>query len=225
MQRAQLDTEDGHCCPWIRSLFIGLLLVSPCWPQAVPKMIMITTRLVDPKAAPNSFSSQPKTCWRAGTRYARVAEAPDWQNHVHGLVIVNEPDVWVINLFDKSGTHMVDSGPTFNAELPIFDLPQGSKMKLSTLEFGREMGFVNKNGARRSPGGMLQGRRTSRYDLTVDGRKLTLWADIKTQMPVRISLAEHGHIQTIEYLAYDENLPFDPSLFRPPAGISITERR
>jgi len=128
-------------------------------------------------------------------------------------------------LFDKSGKHIVDSGPTFEAELPIFDLSEGSKTKLSNLEFGREIDFVTRNGARPSPGEELQGRATVRYDLTVEGRKLTLWIDANTKLPLRIRLVENGHKQTIEYLAYDGSLPFDPSLFRPPPGISLTDSK
>lgn len=188
-------------------------------------MMKITTRLMSPKSAPGSFSSQAKTCWRAGTKYARVAEAPDLHNRIHELVVVNEPDVWIINLFDKSGKHIVDSGPTFDAELPIFDLPEGSKTRLSKLEFGREMNFMSKNGAKLSPGENFEGRPTARYDLVVDGRKLTLWTDIKTKAPVRISLVGDGQTQTIEYLAYDDGLPFDPPLFQPPAGINLTESK
>src|SRR5260370_15038215 len=103
-------------------LTVSLLLVSASLCQETSKtMTMFTTRLVEQKSIPGSFSSEAKTCWRAGTKYARVAEAPDARNRIHELVVVSEPDVWIINLFDKSGKHIVDSGPTFEAELPIFD--------------------------------------------------------------------------------------------------------
>lgn len=208
------------------TILLTVLLGFACLCQETPKtMTKITTRLISPKSAPGSFSGQAKTCWRAGTKYARVAEALDSHNHIHELVVVHEPDVWIINLFDNSGKHIVDSVPPFDAELPIFDMPEGSKAKLNKLEFGREMDFVVKNGARLSPGGSFQGKPTARYDLTVDGYKLTLWTNIKTKVPVRISLADGRQTQTIEYLAYDDGLSFDPSLFRPPAGITLTESK
>lgn len=204
----------------------SFLLVATCLCQDTPKvMTKITTRLVEPKPIPGSFSSQVKTCWRAGTKYARVAEAPDLQDHIHGLIIVSEPDVWVINLFDKSARHIVDSGPSFDAHLPIFDVAERSKTKLSKLEFGRELDFFIENGAKKSVGESLKGNPTARYDMIMGGHQLTLWTDAKTKKPVRISLTAGAEARTIEYLGYDEGVPFDSSLFKPPLGVTVTEAK
>ena len=93
------------------SSLMFVLLIAPA--QEVPKtMTKITTKVVEPKPT-SSFLAQGKTMWRAGTKYARIEEAPDTANGIHGLLIVNEPDAWMINLFEKSGRHMVDPGPTF----------------------------------------------------------------------------------------------------------------
>src|SRR5712691_13067681 len=117
-------------------ILVGIALSFPGMGQELPAtMTKITTRIIEPKMNPDSFFAQPKTLWRAGTKYARVAEAADPQHQIHGLVIVNEPDVWMVNLFDKSGTHMVDTGPTFNAHLPIFEASSG----VAGFEFGREL--------------------------------------------------------------------------------------
>ena len=60
-----------------------------------------------------------------------------------------------------------------------------------------------------------------RYDVIVSGRKLVLWMDTKSKKPVRVSLEMGMGTQTIEYLAYEDNLEYDPSLFRAPDGIAI----
>jgi hypothetical protein len=49
---------------------------------------------VGPKSELASFSAQPKTFWRAGTGYARIEEAADPENHIHGLAVIAEPDAW-----------------------------------------------------------------------------------------------------------------------------------
>jgi hypothetical protein len=74
----------------------------------------------DPEIMTGSVLAQPKVMYRAGTKYCRVEEAEDSQNKIHGLFIVDEPDAWMINLYDKLARHVVDPGPTFNCKLPIF---------------------------------------------------------------------------------------------------------
>jgi len=197
---------------------LGLALVPVARGQESPKtMMMISTRVVEPRPAPSSFAAQARTLWRAGTKYGRVAEPPDLQNHIHGLMIINEPNVWMINLLDKSGKHEVDPGPSLDVHLPIFP-DRSVSTQLKDLEFGRELEFFTTKGAKGSEGEMINGRGTSRYELTIENSKIVLWTDVKSKKPLRVSLIEGAQIETIEYLSYDD-LAFNPSLFQPPAGI------
>jgi outer membrane lipoprotein-sorting protein len=203
------------------SVVLGFLLVSSAQTQEGPKTMMkISTRMVEPKPEPGSFAAQARTLWRAGTRYGRVAEAPDAQNRIQGLMIINEPDVWMINLFNKSGKHIVDPGPSLDVHLPIFPDTNVST-KLKDLEFGMELGFFSKKGAQRSEGEAINGTATERYEVTIENSKIVLWADMKSKKPLRVSLVEGGQTEIIEYLSYDDELAFDPSLFQPPAGIAM----
>ena len=207
-------------------LVLSSFLLPVAYCQQVPKTMMkISTHLVEAASAGKSFASEPKTLWRAGTRYARIAEVPDPQNHIHGLMIISEPDAWMVNLFDKSGRHMVDSGPTFDVHVPIFEMPDEAKTKLDELEFGSELEFFTKNEAKPSAGEPISGRATQRYDAVVSGQRVSLWVDAKSKKPVRVSLVRGGENQTIEYLSYEDDLPFDASLFRPPAGVAIQESK
>ena len=45
-----------------------------------------------------SFATKPKTMYRAGNGHCRTEESPDIEQGLHGLMIVNEPDVWMLNL-------------------------------------------------------------------------------------------------------------------------------
>jgi len=169
---------------------------------------------MEPKQEPDSFEAQPKVTWRAGNRYARVAEAPDPKAHIHGLLIINEPNVWLINLYDKSVKHIVDTGRSLNVHIPVFPTQAG----LKELELGRELSFFTKGYAARSQGEVIKGSATARYKITIGGATVILWIDVKSKTPVRIALIRGKQTVTLEYLAY-EDLPFDASLFQPPPGI------
>jgi len=96
----------------------------------------------------DSFAAKPKIYWRASNRYCRIDEELDPQNSIHGRLIVNEPDAWLVNLADNSAKHIVDKGPTFNCKLPIFASdPEMVKSKIGELEFGRELDFFKANKA------------------------------------------------------------------------------
>jgi hypothetical protein len=215
-------------CKLCASLLVagGTILVSSAQSQEVPRtMTRVTTKIVEPKPEPGSFGAQPKTMWRAGTKYARTAEALDSQNRIHALAIIDEPDAWLINLFDKSGRHVVDPGPTFNVHLPIFEEPPGGKTKLNELEFGKELEFFAKNDARQSADEMIDGKGTVRHEVTFSGNRVVLWTDAKSKKPVRISLIQGAQRQTIAYVAYDDGLAFDSALFQPPAGIAVVDSK
>jgi hypothetical protein len=200
------------------ALGIGRVVSAPC--QEFPKtMRKISIRGVEPKPDPSSFEAQPKVTWRAGNRYARVAEAPDPQAHVHGLLIINEPDVWLINLYDKSVKHIVDTGGSSVVHIPVFP-PEEKIAGLKELELGRELSFFTKGHAARSHGEVIKGAATERYKMTVGGVTVILWIDVKYKTPVRIALVRSKQTVTLEYIAY-EDLPFDSSLFRPPPGLRI----
>jgi hypothetical protein len=67
-------------------------------------------KLESPEIPKDSFAAQVKRMYRAGSRYCRTEEGPDLEHGIHGLVVINEPDSWLINRFDKTAKHMVDPG-------------------------------------------------------------------------------------------------------------------
>jgi hypothetical protein len=213
----------------LRGLLVASALVTfalPSFCQGLPKtMTKISTREVEPVPDPGSFSAQAKTYWRAGTKYARIAEAEDPKNHIHGLAVISEPDAWMINPFDKSAKHMVDHGPTLDVHFPIFPSATGIKTKLDGLEFGNKVEFFTKNNATRTLDEVGGGKATDRHDLRVGSSKLTLWTDARSKKPVRISQTKDMQTESFEYLFYEDDLAFDPSLFRPPSGLTIEESR
>src|ERR1035441_3745446 len=101
------------------ALLLGLCMVVSA--EDMPKtMTKLMVKSESPDTPKDSFASQPKRMYRTGTGYCRIEENPDPEHGIHGLMIINEPDVWMINRLDKTARHIVDAGPTFNCRLPIF---------------------------------------------------------------------------------------------------------
>ena len=204
---------------------VGFAVVSPPLSQEDPTTMMrIATRIIDPIPDPGSYEGEPKICWRAGARYARIAEAADPQHQIHALVVINEPNIWMVNLFNRTGRHIVDPGPSLNVHLPVFQTLGGEQAELMGLEFGVESEFFAKYHARLSSEN-LKGKIVERHEMVIRGGRLVLWTDPKSGKPTRISLIRGGAIQTIEYVAYENDLAFDISVFQPPEGIAMKDSK
>jgi hypothetical protein len=129
----------------------------------------------------------------------------------------------MINLYDRSGKHIIDPGPSLSVKIPIFQFLNEPKSELQNLELGKEMEFMTAHAAK-STGTLLLGKKTNQYKVALNGGNLTLWVDVETEKPVRIGYSKGAEMRTFEYLDY-EYLPFDPSLFQPPAGIALVEAK
>lgn len=203
--------------------FLIVLLSSLCLAQDAPKtMTKMEVVLQGPKIPSASFAAKPKTMYRAGSRYCRVEEAEDTENHIHGLMIVNEPDAWMVNLMTKTARHVVDPGPTFNCHLPIF--ADGSDREASELEFGLEMEFFEKNGASSHPGSVLQGKQTTQYQVEVGKSKLALFTYGTPERPLAVGRVRGDDGEIYWYSGYC-GVPFDAKLFAKPEGVKIEESK
>jgi len=191
-------------------------------------MTKLVVRLQSSEFPETSFASQPKTMYRAGTGYCRIEEFPDLENGIHGLVIMNEPDTWMVNRLNKSAKHFVDEGPTFNCRMPVFvdqvRSVEDTKTKLMQLEFGRELAYFKRNGATESEGPVLQGKPTKAYSLEVEDCTLFLITTGTPERPVAIARdrAEPKNRETYWYGAF-EQVPFDIKLFEKPQGVTIED--
>jgi hypothetical protein len=100
---------------------VTLALCAGAYGEDTPAtMTMLTVKLESPEIPKESFAAQPKRIYRSGSRYCRLEENPDLEHGIHGLLIMNEPDSWLINRLDKTAKHMLDPGPTF--KLPDADV-------------------------------------------------------------------------------------------------------
>ena len=157
-------------------LSLLLLSIFTAYAEDPPKtMIELTVKRESPEIPKDSFAAQAKRMYRAGTGFCRIEENPDLENGIHGLVIMNEPDSWLINRLSKTAKHMVDPGPTFNCRMPIFATAEEIKSaddinKPSVqLEFGRELEYFRPKSSAPTPGPELQGK------ATIDVRRSSGW--------------------------------------------------
>ncbi len=188
-------------------------------------MIMLTVKLESPELPKESFAAQPKRIYRAGTRYCRTEENPDIQNGIHGLMIINEPDVWMVNRLDKSARHILDEGPTFNCRMPMFvNAAEDMKKPLAQLEFGRELDFFRPKSPAPTPGPTLMGKATMVYNAKIDESELFLFTVPETGVPVAVARTTEKTREIFWYGEYKE-VPFDAELFAKPKGVKIQESK
>lgn len=153
-----LDLILGNSARALAIAIIFLTLQQVCVSSDAPaKMTHVIIQMSGTDIPEDSFFTKPKTFWRASNGYCRSAEEPDPANGIHGRLIINEPDAWLVNLADGTAKHIVDHGPTFNCRLPIFALDEAMvKGKVGELEIGRELDFFHANGAKVVDGPKLE---------------------------------------------------------------------
>jgi hypothetical protein len=202
---------------------IGLGQQTPNQPSPAT-MTKLVVRLQSPDVPEGSFSAQPKTMYRAGSRYCRIEELPDTEHGIHGLVIINEPDAWLVNLLTKTAQSQLDPGPTFNCRLPTFTSAVRSATdtsnQITALEFGRELTYFHGKGATSRPGPILQGKSTIMYTVEIDDSQLLLFTSGTPEKPVAVA-RQHGKKREAYWYGVYEELPFDPKLFTKPDDIKV----
>ena len=211
--------------PWLAALITLLVPVSGFCADDPPRtMIHIIVQLSGTDIPEGSFAGKPKTLWRATNSYCRSDEEPDPQQGLHLRSIMNEPDSWLVNLADNRAKHLVDPGPTFNCRLPIFALSMEIfKSKVGGLEYGHELEFFQKNGAKQVDGPKLESFKANYYELTLDGMVLKLVERVDIHVPIRIALLHGGKVTQVRYLLWEDKIPFQADLFAKPVGVNIEE--
>lgn len=195
--RRQNEDLNGR----MKTLLAICILSAIVFGQQVPEtMTKLTVRLQSPGISEESFAAKPKTMYRAGSGYCRTEELPDLDRGIHGLMVVNEPDAWMVNLLTKTAQHFVDPGPTFNCHLPIFHGEQvksaaDMKNSLLDLEFGQELSYFKGKRVTPKQGPVLRDKPTSVYTAEIGDSQLFLFT---TGAPERPWAVARHHSNTRE---------------------------
>ncbi len=187
-------------------------------------MIRMVVRVMGPGIKPGSFPALPKTIYRAGAHHARIEDPPDARQRLQKLTIISEPDAYSANLITKRGTHVIDQGGPDDLHLPVvlpFD-PKHRLRKLDRLEFGDEYSFFEDAGAPKQPGPVINSKPTDAMRLPEADGNATLVLRSGTEIPITLSWHSDDGDYKYEYIEYKE-LPYDPSLFKRPEGITYRE--
>lgn len=207
------------------ALVTAAALLAEEHPQMMTKLVV---RLQSPNVAQDSFAGKPKVIYRAGTGYCRIEELPDEEHGIHGIMIINEPDTWMVNLLAKEAQHYLDPGPTFNCRLPIFvsgeNVKSAGDLKKPSfdLEFGREIAYFEGKGMKSTEGPVLQDKPTRAYWSNAGDAQLFLFTTGTPERPWAV-VRQRGNAREMYWYAAYEQLPFDSKLFVKPTDVKIED--
>jgi hypothetical protein len=205
-------------------LIVSTLAVGQDAPALMTKL---SVRLQSMDVPDDSFAAKPKLVYRAENRYCRTEELPDPEHGIYGLLILNEPDAWMVNLLTKTAQHFVDPGPTFNCHLPMFggeQVKSAADMKnpLLELEFGQEIEFFKSKGATPKKGPVLRDKPTTVYAVEIGDSQIFLFTTGRPERPWSVA-RKRGNMSEIFWYGTYEQLPFDQELFAKPEGVKVEE--
>lgn len=188
------------------------------------KMSKIITRDTSPDVPRSSFAAKPKTLYRIGETYGRIEEEPDPDHKIQSLIIVSEPRIWFINLYDKTGRFMMDPSPSYVFRAPVIP-PEGpgQEQPLKDFEYGREYEFLKSNHAARGKE-IIDGKTYDKLYLTIDGFSISLLSHAGEERPYRVTVIKGRKlVLQVDYDYYKRDLEPQMSLFEPPGNIRIIE--
>jgi len=184
------------------------------------KMLFVEYRVVSADLPASSPEAQPRKIWRLGKQFLRFDDVRNPETKAHVLLIVNEPDIWIIDRIKGQGQHAIDPGPKYAVHFPIFPREQSEKLK--QLEFGSELEFFRGNGAKELATQTVDGIKCTLYRMELDKRELTLFLK-PDNVPLQIEVQNANVKYAVRFLKYDPDQKPDMSLFKVPPGIKIIE--
>jgi hypothetical protein len=205
----------------ILSLALLIALLAPAANAADRSMVYIEYRFIAVNIKPGSFEASVRKLWRYRDRYARLEEAPNPQTGIHGLLIANAPNSYLINRSTKVARHVVDPGPTSNVVvIPVF--PSERDGKLKGLQMGREPAFFQANGAVALPDEPIDIAMCSVLRARVEDSEIKLFLDRDSKQPRQVSIRNPRSEYAVRYVRYLTDLPVDLSLFSVPKDVQVT---
>lgn len=206
----------------------ALPAVPPCRPQS---LVSMTVRDVTPGLQAVDQRAQPRRMWRQGSRFLRSVEQPAVSASLQdpkepmtrqALVIIAEPDLWMIDLASGAGGHAVDKDPVLEVRAPV--LPVGAPAEFMALEFGCETEFVAARAAVAQKTLRWGAVQAAIHTYVVGSHSLAILMDDRTGEPFMITYVRDDRpAYVVRYDEYRRGLPDQPELFRPSPDVTIRE--
>lgn len=202
-----------------RFLTALLLLFLPFAVQAADeKMLYVEYRLEGKQIAEDSFDAQTKKVWRIGNGYLRFEDAPNPQTKIYGLIIVAEPDIWIVDRNSNQARHTVDPGPNYKIHFPLFASETAEKLR--EIEFGRELEYFHENNAKELGTEEIDGFKCKVFRLKIEDREVTMF--LKTNgTPLQIVVKSPDYEYAMRFLRYEPERKPDKSQFQLPPGVQL----
>jgi hypothetical protein len=190
---------------------------------APASLVHIVTTETTPGLDPQSFDAKPKSLYREGAKHSRLEEQQDDKNMVHGLAVISEPNIWMANLYDRTGRHIIDPNPAQTTQAEVFPDDRIST-KILALEFGCEADYVAANAPKADRSETIDGVTLDIHRVT-DG---TETVEILTKPgAVAPSFARYYRsdklVWAIRYDLYEVGATADPDMFTAPKGVKYVE--
>ena len=170
----------------------------------------------------NTAAARPKAIYLAGSGSSRIEQYADATSDVKNLIVVREPDIWLVDGARRTVGHAVTHGPDLNVHNPILG-PDGPE-ELFSLEWGRETSFFDANGATELPQEQIGNTNCEVRTTSAKNFEVRLYIDPIRKVPVELRAFKDAQPLFIaHYNSYRIDLPFDASLFGPPSGYTLVE--
>jgi len=203
----------------IALVMVGTDIEADCAPEQFLKIVF---RDATPGVDANSFAAKPKTLYRYGSHYARVEEEPNPQTGIHGLIVVNKRDTWMVNLATSSGQHIVDTAESYDFHAPLVGGPE-DPADIMEMEFGCEIAYMSARGVKPRPITIAE-LNLVEYQTTAEKYTFRLLVVPEHDVPFAFGFYEGDKlVYYVRYMEYGAYPTPEMSLFEKPVGIEYRE--
>jgi len=197
-------------------------ILQQVYSEKSPKMFFAEYQYIHPDIKEGSFEATSRKLWRVGYKYLRLEEAPDPEQKIHGLIISNAPDSYIINKYTKSGKHIVDRAENTDVHAGVFqssDLPN----EIRELEMGYENSFFLKRQATKIGITTIDSVECEMYQVTIKEYELTLYKRKDDGNPLQLGIKKENFEYKLKYLKYEKSVTPDFTLFEVPVGTTMID--
>src|SRR6266404_7216459 len=170
--------------------FAAAILSTGCFKQATPTMSRIEFSFAADDLDKSASGARPKTIYLAGEGSSRIEQYADATSDIKNLIVVHEPDIWLIDGTHKIAGHSVNHGPDLTVHNPILG-PDGPEELLS-LEWGHEDDFFAKARTQSLPREKVGEIPCDVRQVRADNYEVRLYSDSGRKVPVELRAFKDG---------------------------------